>query len=54
MAELSEAGYRYAAITAALLIGGGLVAFGLLDGSAWASLAGGVLTGGAGVSIARK
>lgn len=52
--ELSETAYRYAAISLALVIGGALVAFGLLDGNAWVSLAGGILTGGTGVVAVRK
>lgn len=41
--------YRWAAIIVALLTGAVLVGYGLLDGNAWASLAGGVLAGGSGV-----
>ena len=40
--------YRWVAIIVALLTGAVLVGFGLLDGNAWATLAGGVLTGGSG------
>lgn len=52
--ELSETAYRYAAISVALVIGGALVVWGYLDGSTWASLAGGVLTGGTGVAVVRS
>ena len=50
---MTEPGYRYAAISVALVIGGALVVWGYLDGSTWASLAGGVLTGGTGVVAVR-
>lgn len=52
--ELSDTAYRYAAISGALLIGGALVCFGLLDGNTWATLAGGVLTGGTGVAVVKR
>lgn len=51
---MTESGYRYAAIAVALLVGGGLVVFGLLDGNTWAALAGGALAGGTGVVAVRK
>ena len=54
VAEVTTDRYRYAAITVALIIGGALVCFGLLDGNAWVSLAGGVLTGGTGVVAVKK
>lgn len=45
---------RWIAITVALACGGLLVGLGLLDGDAWATLAGGLLSGGAGVAVVRK
>lgn len=50
---MTDTGYRYAAISVALVIGGALVCFGLIDGNAWVTLAGGVLTGGTGVAVVR-
>ena len=41
---------RWYAVGLSLVLGAGLVVLGLLDGNAWASLAGGLLTGGGAVA----
>lgn len=45
---------RWIAVVVALLCGAARVGFGLLDGDAWATLAGGLLSGGAGVAVVKK
>lgn len=42
--------WRWSAIAVGLIVGGVLVAFGLLDGNSWVSMAGGVLSGGSSVA----
>lgn len=50
---MTDTAWRWIAIIVGLVLGAILVVVGLLDGNAWASLAGGVLTGGSGVAGVR-
>lgn len=45
---------RWFTVALALILGAGLVVLGLLDGNAWATLAGGLLTGGGAVGAAKR
>lgn len=45
---------RWIAVTIGLVLGAGLVAFGLVSGDGWLSFAGYVLTGGSGLAAPAK
>ncbi len=47
---MTEGVARWVVVLAAILIGAGLVVMGLLQGEAWATLVGGLLTGGGAVA----
>lgn len=45
--------WRWGAIALGILVGAGLALFGVITGEQWASLVGGVLSGGSGVAGVR-
>lgn len=51
---MTETAMRWVVVLAAILVGAALVALGLLHGDTWATLVGGLLTGGGGVAAAKS
>lgn len=54
LTSITPEAWRWIAVIVGLIVGGGLVIMGLIDGNAWISMAGGVLSGGSTVAGVRK